>query len=209
MRDVLLFFGSLAGAAVLTALAVLVRPENPAWKIILWGGIGVFVACACVLAFDYSRPGQSPGLLLGAGIGIAVFVGFGIALIAAPLSNPDTDIREISRDELIARANVLIAKMRTMQSDLDAKFADARKNPKAYGMADALQAANEKFSKEVRPEARRVFIEVLRRQSIYPPYPRDLEWKMMTTFGNSLVGPTPLSDAADLLDDYVHRLPAP
>jgi hypothetical protein len=46
----------MAGAAILTALAVLLRPEAPIWKGLLWGGVGVFTACACVVALAFLRP---------------------------------------------------------------------------------------------------------------------------------------------------------
>ena len=81
MRDIVLLIASLAGAAVLTALAILIRPESPLWKALLWGGIAVFVACACVLLFDYFKPDSRPIFLIGAATGIALFFGFGIALI--------------------------------------------------------------------------------------------------------------------------------
>jgi len=42
MRELAYFIGSLAGAAIMTALAILVRPEPPLWKAVLWGGIGTF-----------------------------------------------------------------------------------------------------------------------------------------------------------------------
>jgi hypothetical protein len=81
MRDIVLFIASLAGAAVLTALAVLIRPEAALWKALLWGGIAVFVACACVLVLDYFGPSSRPTFWIGMAIGIALFFGFGIALI--------------------------------------------------------------------------------------------------------------------------------
>lgn len=79
MREIILFVASLAAAAVLTALAV-IRPESPLWKPLLWGGIAIFAACACIWLFDYLRPGAWPPFLFGAGIGVALFIGCGIAL---------------------------------------------------------------------------------------------------------------------------------
>jgi len=81
MRDIILFIASLAGAAILTALAVLVRPESPLWKALLWGGIAVLIACACVVAIDYFRPGGKAVFLIGMGGGIALFAGCGIAFV--------------------------------------------------------------------------------------------------------------------------------
>jgi hypothetical protein len=82
MRDILLFIGSLAGAAILTAIAVIVSPSSPIWKWILWGGIGVFTACAIVLLIDYLRPGGSVFSLSGIGIGIALAITFTISFAA-------------------------------------------------------------------------------------------------------------------------------
>jgi hypothetical protein len=95
MREIALFIGSLAGAAVLTALAVLIRPESPFWKGLLWGGIAVFVACACIVLFDYLKPGGKIEFSIGAGIGLALFMGFGIALVAGPQNSPDKPLRRL------------------------------------------------------------------------------------------------------------------
>lgn len=63
MREFLFFIASLAGAVILTALAVLLRPELSFWKFLLWGGVGIFIACALILVFDYYRPGSAKVLL--------------------------------------------------------------------------------------------------------------------------------------------------
>jgi hypothetical protein len=84
MREIGFFIASLAGAAILTALAVLLRPESPFWKFLLWGGIAVFVSCACVLVLDYCRPGAKVILLIGLGVGIATLIGFSIAFFSMP-----------------------------------------------------------------------------------------------------------------------------
>jgi MFS family permease len=55
VREIVLFIGSLAGAAVLTSLAVLVKPESPLWTWILWIGAAVFLVCAILLLFDIVR----------------------------------------------------------------------------------------------------------------------------------------------------------
>jgi hypothetical protein len=83
MRDVIFFIASLAGATILTALAIILRPESPYWKFLLWGGISVFVACACVLALHHFRPDGKPLFLTGVGSGAAILVGFSIAFFFA------------------------------------------------------------------------------------------------------------------------------
>jgi hypothetical protein len=83
MREFMYFMGSLAGAAIMAALAVLIKPESPVWKVILWGGIGVFVSCAVVVIIDYYRPNGSAFLLAGMALGIALIVGCGVAFFAS------------------------------------------------------------------------------------------------------------------------------
>jgi len=106
VREVAYFVGSLAGAAIMTALAILLRPESPIWKVILWGGIGVFAACACVVALGYVRPGGNPYFLAGAALGVALFTGFGAAFLFGPTfaarttdtNGPDISMRFIYPD---------------------------------------------------------------------------------------------------------------
>lgn len=56
MRELLWFFASLAGAAILTALAVIVSPQSLFWKAILFGGIYVLLICALLIFLDMRRP---------------------------------------------------------------------------------------------------------------------------------------------------------
>ena len=79
MRDIIFLIASIAGAAILTAVAVLLAPESPFWKWILWGGIGVLTACACVLLVDYLKPGGNVFALMGIWAGIALAITFSIA----------------------------------------------------------------------------------------------------------------------------------
>lgn len=71
MREAVYFIASLAGAAVLTALAVLVPPESPLWRTLLYGGIVVLLLCAIVLAIDMVRRWRKP--LAGASAGTIGF----------------------------------------------------------------------------------------------------------------------------------------
>jgi hypothetical protein len=84
MQELLLFCASLAGTVIMSALAVIVRPDSPFWRVILWGAIGVFSACALLILLDYLRPGQGRVQLIGLGIGISITIGFGIALCFEP-----------------------------------------------------------------------------------------------------------------------------
>jgi hypothetical protein len=86
MREILFCIVSLAGAAVMTALAVTLRPESPLWKWILWGGIGVFVACAVVLLIDIVRPNGRPVLLFGVGTGLALAISCAAAVLLGSTS---------------------------------------------------------------------------------------------------------------------------
>jgi hypothetical protein len=55
MREIISFIASLAGAAVLTALAVLIGPKSPFWRWLLWGGSGILAICAIILLIDILR----------------------------------------------------------------------------------------------------------------------------------------------------------
>lgn len=63
----------------MTALAVLLRPDSPIWKWLLWGGVVVFVACAVVFLAGIIKPGGRVFPLIGIGVGILIFGGCGIA----------------------------------------------------------------------------------------------------------------------------------
>src|ERR1700730_4832636 len=96
MREVIFFIASLAGAAILTALAIIVHP-GLFWRWVLWSGIAIFTACALVLVIDYFRPGSPKILLAGIGVGFALVIACAIGFIFLPavqrgaledLSNP-------------------------------------------------------------------------------------------------------------------------
>jgi hypothetical protein len=55
MREILFFVASLAGAALLTALAVIVAPTSPFWQWVLWTSTGTLVLCAIALFVDIIR----------------------------------------------------------------------------------------------------------------------------------------------------------
>jgi hypothetical protein len=55
MREVIFFVASLAGAALLTALAVIVAPTSPFWQWVLWSSAGILVLCAIALFVDIIR----------------------------------------------------------------------------------------------------------------------------------------------------------
>jgi hypothetical protein len=56
MREILWFFASLAGAAILTALAAIMPPQSPVWRGILYGGICILLTCAILIFLDMRRP---------------------------------------------------------------------------------------------------------------------------------------------------------
>ena len=56
MRETLWFVASLAGAAIFTALAVIVSPQSPLWRDILVGGAYVLLVCAVLIFFDMRQP---------------------------------------------------------------------------------------------------------------------------------------------------------
>jgi hypothetical protein len=110
MRDILFFIASLAGAAVFTALAILVHPESPLWKWILWIGLGVFISCTLVFLVDFIWPGRSAWFLAGMGIGAGLLVVFGIAFFVetpAPLEKRVDDLAGLL--EIVQRSQALDA----------------------------------------------------------------------------------------------------
>jgi hypothetical protein len=56
MRETLWFFASLAGAAILTALAVILPPQSALWSGILYGAIYLLLACAILIFLDMRKP---------------------------------------------------------------------------------------------------------------------------------------------------------
>jgi hypothetical protein len=56
MREILWFFASLAGAAIFTALAVIVSPQSPLWRDVLVGGAYVLLVRAVLIFFDMRQP---------------------------------------------------------------------------------------------------------------------------------------------------------
>jgi hypothetical protein len=56
VRELLYFIASLAGAAVLTALAVIVPPESALWRGVLYGGIVVLGATSIAILIDMFIP---------------------------------------------------------------------------------------------------------------------------------------------------------
>lgn len=89
MREILFALGSLAGAAALTALAVLLPPVSPIWRWMLWIGIAVFAACAAALFSVYIRPNGRLLYVVCMGIGTAVAITCALALFANPPEHDD------------------------------------------------------------------------------------------------------------------------
>lgn len=77
MREVLWFVASLAGAAILTALAILVSPKSPIWRTILWGAAYILLVCAVLIFLDMRRPLRDRNRMLPL-IGLVIF---GIAFL--------------------------------------------------------------------------------------------------------------------------------
>lgn len=94
MREILFFIASIAGAAVLTALGIVLAPTSPVWRWVLWGGASVFIGCASILAIDYFKPdGQWPlKSALGIAVTIALLLAFAIFTAQEAAKEYDTPI---------------------------------------------------------------------------------------------------------------------
>jgi hypothetical protein len=55
MREILFFIASIAGAGVLAALQVILAPNSPFWRWVLWIGVCILVLCAFGLLIDIIR----------------------------------------------------------------------------------------------------------------------------------------------------------
>jgi hypothetical protein len=104
MREIVFFIASLAGAAILTALAVLLQPDSPIWKWVLWAGIAIFAACAFVLLIDLVRPGGRVLFLAGMGAGVALFIGCAIAIVFEEPTQGEQNVVALSLAQQVADA---------------------------------------------------------------------------------------------------------
>jgi hypothetical protein len=84
MREFLSLVASLTGAAAMTALAIIIHPESPFWKWVLWIAIGAFVASTFALLVDLIWPGGRFRFLIGMGIGAGLFVVCAVAFFFEP-----------------------------------------------------------------------------------------------------------------------------
>ncbi len=80
MREIVVFIASLSATVVMTAVAVVLKPESPVWKWLLGAGIAALFACSVVLLVDLLKPGSDRLLLTGIGVGLALLITCGIGL---------------------------------------------------------------------------------------------------------------------------------
>jgi hypothetical protein len=74
MREWIFFIASGALAVILTAAAIVLKPESPVWRWLLHAGIAVFAACAVVVLIDILKPNGSRTTLVL--IGAATTISF-------------------------------------------------------------------------------------------------------------------------------------
>jgi hypothetical protein len=121
MREIIFFIASLAGAAMFTALAVIVAPTSPFWRWVLWSSVGVFVVCAIALLVDiirHVRTKKNSSVLPSNPQFASAPVAGGAPFRAEPptMAHYDRDRRRREIDELIAS----ITAGKTLQSLKDA-----------------------------------------------------------------------------------------
>lgn len=125
MREIVLAIASFAGAAILTALAVFLQPDSPFWKWVLWGGIGILTACAVILLIDYFRPGTNIPMLIGMGIGLALFIGCAIPIFfESPIVQEKSTIPSYTGKLISSETNVLLD-VKNRQAKLSLEIGDS------------------------------------------------------------------------------------
>jgi len=198
-------------------------PTMPIWAVrfgIATGGVLIIVGAALIALgvlpwlIAYTLPVSFATLSAAAAL-IAV-----MALYWSPSADVTTaqDIREISREELARRSLEIVAEMRELQNETDIKQRrrwfpmpgeppPPPRSPENPGVVDLQAEMIAKFAKDLRPKARLLAVEILRRQGIYAPYPSELLWQGSPILMGTVAGPSPVGDAANWLEDITRRLP--
>jgi hypothetical protein len=168
MREILFFVASLAGAMILTALAVLLQQESPIWRWTLWIGIAVFTACACVLLIDYLRPGGKAIFLFGIGAGIALLIISAIAFVFNQtkieiasdhkiISNP---YAKFTPAELREKTFLFATQLRNFEAEYDRKDDEARnrlhRETRLPVITEDGIAQENKLFREIREETQKI-----------------------------------------------------
>lgn len=229
MRDIVLLLASLAGAAVLTALAILYQPES-FWRFVFWAGIAVFLACTVVLIGDYLRPDGKRFYLLGIGAGIALLTFFCIAFNfdSSKTSDLDAGLINLSNEQLRQKASRFTAQLREFEAEY--KMAEKKESIKDFAalsqvphddkrkaIADRMSAQSataqnarsaqhtSQFMVRFKGEAAAFRSTLFARQGIFPPYPYD--GRAAAISPGMLTGINPIAELADYLDEIIQKLP--
>lgn len=118
------------------------------------------------------------------------------------------DIREIPPAELLSRTEAIVARLGDLQTQENIRTTELIRHNQA-GIPELRNEITSKYRRDIQPEARRLTVEILRRQGVYKPYPHEIEWAMgfaTIMYGNT-AGATPFGEAAAFLDDLAHKLP--
>lgn len=116
-------------------------------------------------------------------------------------------LRELTNQELIDESLSVVKEMEGLQADTN-KAAQQRLL-QHKGMFDLYIAMENQFLKDIRPRARDLAVEVLRRLGNDPPYPSSITERdgALVLLNGFVTGPEPVGDAADFLDYETKRLP--
>jgi hypothetical protein len=142
-------------------------------------------------------------------VGISALI-MGIVLYLDPSpGQKDSDIREIPLDQLIKESMEQVEKMRAMQIRLNHNMLETGRVKNEVDFKEARKHQDDLIDEfaTVRPRARILLIEILRRQGIYPPYDLRIVQQGYSLLTDSFAGPSPIGDAANFLEYYTMRLP--
>jgi hypothetical protein len=122
---------------------------------------------------------------------------------------PPDDVKLISNNDLTLRSINVASQMREIQNDyyrssMEALRGSAGNINKFGGIRDQFR---DRFMRTLQPKARLLFLEVLRRSGIDPPYSSDVYMRCALLIDGLFAGPSPIGSGADCLEDYARKLP--
>lgn len=198
-----LFFFLASGA--MTAVAIKYGTPSLLWDAILWGSVAGMAMTAATLAIFISsqvggRPFLMPALLVN--LGICAITGGLVWHFSGGSQSHNVDLRELSNDAIRQKVSLLVPQIRSLSER-------TRIRPPEPNFVEKILAIQREFNISLRPQARSLAIEMLRRRGFYEPFPVQIYMSSGANviLGNSFAGPNPISDGADFLENLAQQLP--